>query len=139
MAKQVFRTPFDPPGRDSDLGDFGPSLTQQQFKDDADLNVMLERFKVTGNMPVPAALPQYGDFSGVSDFRTALDTVRKAEGQFMALDAKLRARFGHDPQALLEFISDDKNREEAVKLGLVNPAAPVPEPISVRVVPSPAS
>lgn len=105
--------------RGSDLECKDPSLAQQQFKDDVDINVLLERFKVTGVMPQSVMLPQYGDFRGVDDYRSAQDAIRKAHNAFMDLPAKLRARFDNDPQKLLEFVSDDKNRDEAIKLGLV--------------------
>lgn len=105
--------------RGSDIECKDPSLAQQNMKDDVDINVMLEKFKVTGVMPQNVVLPQYGDFTGVSDYRSAMDAVRKARESFMDLPAHLRARFDNDPQKLLEFVSNDENRAEAEKLGLV--------------------
>lgn len=105
--------------RGSDLECKDPSLAQQQFKDDVDINVLLERFKVTGVMPQSVVLPTYGDFVGVSDYRTAKDALRKANDAFMDLPANIRARFDNDPQKLLEFVSDAKNRDEAIQLGLL--------------------
>lgn len=107
--------------RGSDLDCKDPSLAQQQFKDDVDINVLLERFKVTGQMPQGIVLPSYGDFRGVSDYRSAVDAIRKADNAFMDLPANIRSRFENDPQKFLEFVSDDKNRDEAVRLGLVQP------------------
>lgn len=105
--------------RGSDLECKDPSLAQQQFKDDVDINVLLERFKVTGVMPQSVVLPAYGDFLGITDYRSAQDAVLRAKHAFMDLPANLRARFDNDPQRLLEFVSDDKNRDEAIRLGLV--------------------
>lgn len=100
-------------------GDSAKSVTQQSFKDECDINKILERFGLTGEMPENPRLPQSGDFTGVSDFHTAMTAVRKAEEGFLELPANLRARFGNDPQNLLEFLEDVKNKDEAVKLGLV--------------------
>lgn len=110
--------------RGSDLECRDPSLAQQQFKDDVDINVLLERFKVTGVMPQSVVLPSYGDFSSVTDFRSAQDAVLRAKNAFMDLPAELRARFNNDPQQLLEFVTKDENRLEAERLGLVK-ARPV--------------
>lgn len=115
--------------RGSDLECKDPSLAQQHFKDDVDINVLLERFKVTGVMPSSLRLPTFGDFSGVSDFRSAADALRRAREGFLDLPAKLRARFDNDPQKLMEFLSDSKNRAEAEALGLVK-AAPSAPPVS---------
>lgn len=115
-----FQHAYSEPFRGSDLECKDPSLTQQNFKDEVDINVLLERFRVTGQMPQGVVLPTYGDFTGLSDYRTALDAVNRARDSFMMLPANLRARFGNDPQAFLDFVSDESNRAEAEKLGLVS-------------------
>lgn len=122
------------------------SLTQQQFKADADINVLVRRFGITDGAIPPAVVdPAYfGDFSDEVDFRTALDRTRDAIERFEALPAELRNRFGNDPVALYSFVSDEKNAEEAVSLGLLKkrapeasqaapsatPPAPAPAPVS---------
>jgi len=98
-----------------------PSLTQQQFKDEVDINVLLEKFKVTGQMPQGIRLPSYGDFSGVDDYQTALNALNGARDQFMLIPANIRARFGNSPQAFLEFCADPSNADELKRLGLANP------------------
>ena len=46
----------------------------------------------------------------------------------MALPAKIRARFDHDPNALLQFLNDPINRDEAIEIGLID-GEPVVAPI----------
>ena len=129
-----FQSAYSEPFRGSDLECLDPSLAQQSFKDDADINVMLEKFKVTGVMPQGVLMPTYGDFTGVSDYRTARDAMLKAEHAFMDMPFNVRSRFDNDPQKFLEFCSDEKNRDEAIRLGLVPApvaapaAAPDPDP-----------
>ena len=67
-----------------------PSLAQQHMKDECDINTIVERFGVTGSYLSAPVSPQYGDFSGVSDYHSAINAVRAAEESFMALPAKLR-------------------------------------------------
>jgi len=93
--------------------------TQQHFKDETDINNILRQFNITGQLPKKAITPQYGDFSGVLDYHTALNAVIAAEDEFMTLPATLRARFDNDPQELVEFLNNPQNMDEAQKLGLV--------------------
>lgn len=94
-------------------------LVQQQFKDECDINNIMEKFGQTGLLPQSNRMPMSGDFTGVNDFQSAMQAVRQAEEAFMALPAQLRKRFEHDPNRLMVFLEDEANREEAIKLGLV--------------------
>ena len=123
MGKVFVRAPFnydvDEASDASALGVFEPTLAQQQFKDECDINNILERFGVTGELPTNTRLPQYGDFSGITDYQSALNAVMEAQEAFMALPAAVRARFANDPAAFVDFCSDESNRDEAIALGLV--------------------
>lgn len=102
------------------VGDYGVSLTVQSMAEDADINVLMRRFGITGQMPQSVRVPEYGDFTGVKDFATAMMAVRQAQDQFMSLPPDVRARFGNDPQQLLEFVSVPGNDDELRRLGLLN-------------------
>lgn len=95
------------------------SRARQSEKDEADINVIVKNFGITGRMPSGVRMPTYGDFDTVSDYASAIEAVRSAEASFMAMPADVRKRFGDDPQAFVEFCSDAKNAEEALKLGLL--------------------
>lgn len=105
-----------------------PDRTQQSAKDECDINLIVAAAqRGAGIKHVNPAVPQYGDFTGLPDYKSALLMVNKASDMFMSLDAFVRERFGNDPGRLLDFLSDDKNRDEAIKLGLVKaPDAPPP-------------
>lgn len=124
--KQVFlRTPYNydtnQVSDETGLKCEDPSLTQQQFKEEADINTIVDRFMKSGVMPTPVNMPQYVDYEGVFDFQSAMNVVRQADENFMRLDAKVRARFNNSPQEFLEFFADPANAEEAVRLGLAIP------------------
>jgi Chlamydia-phage Chp2 scaffold (Chlamy_scaf) len=53
-----------------------------------------------------------------------LNAVIAADAAFMQLPADIRTRFNNDAGAFVDFCSDENNRAEAEKLGLV-PATPV--------------
>lgn len=116
-----------------------PSMTRQADAEDCDINVMMAKYQATGVEPrVNPRSPQWGDFSSVLGFQDALNVVRQSEADFMLLPAEVRDRFGNNPAGMLEFLADEKNRDEAERLGLVIPARPDPEPMAVRVVPEPS-
>lgn len=95
------------------------TLAQQQFKEECDINNIMEKFGMTGLIPQNPLEPQYGDFSGVYDYHTALNAISSAVEQFDALPATLRARFDNNPANLIDFMENPDNRSEAEKLGLV--------------------
>lgn len=107
------------------------SLTLQSQAQEADINVIVKRFNVTGVLPSGIRMPTYGDFTGVADYREALDAVNAAERSFMELPAAVRKRFDNDPAAFVDFCSDPANLEEARKLGLAVPEK-VKEVLDVR-------
>lgn len=113
-----------------------PSLTQQQFADEADINKLVKRYEVTGMYYPPDVIvsrkPQYGDFTGV---KSAFDAYLAAEAflddahaQFDELPSNVRSRFDNDPSVMLEFLEDPSNYDEAKRLGLIEEIQDVVQP-----------
>ena len=126
MKKAPFlRTPYnydlDAASNESGLHCEDATLAQQHFKDECDINNILRQFNVTGLLPETPLSPRYGDFTGIGDYHTALNRVIAAEHEFMALPAQIRSRFDNDPAKLIDFLENQENKDEAIKLGLVNP------------------
>lgn len=114
-----------------------PSLAQQQYKDESDINNIARQFGLTGKMPQAVYLPTFGDFSEITDFQTALHAIQRAEASFLAMPAQVRERFNNDSQKFLEFTSDSRNAAEIKALGLFRdaPTPPVPQPGPVNPTP----
>ncbi len=125
--EMFLRTPYnydtDAASNESGLACEEPSLAQQHYKEECDINTILQKFNITGLLPETPLSPRYGDFSGVGDYHTALNRVIAAQDEFEALPAQIRARFENDPAKLIEFLGDETNRQEAEQLGLVEKAA----------------
>lgn len=115
------------------------SLTIQSAKDEADINTIVRRFGLTGELPSDLKMPQSGDFTGVPDFHAAMNLITKTQEEFLRIPADVRARFNNDPQRLMAFLDDESNRDEARKLGFLRPVDSVPEPMKVQVVEAPKS
>lgn len=123
---QPFQSSSDQNSLDTGIEFTEPSLTKQSFSEDADINTIVERFGLTGEMPNNFAMPTYSDYDEVVDFQTAMNTVRAAGEQFLTLPPTLRERFQNDPQRLMAFLSDETNRQAAIDLGLVPTPPPTP-------------
>lgn len=78
--------------------------TIQSGKDDADINVIVRRFGISGGLPVVSMPPPITEFMDVFDFQSAMNVVVKAQKSFGELDADVRARFNNDPARFVEFV-----------------------------------
>lgn len=120
------RTPYnydtDAASNESGLGCEDPSLAQQHYKEECDINTILQKFNISGLLPESPLSPRYGDFTGIGDYHSALNRVIAAQDEFDGLPATIRSRFDNDPAKLIEFLEDEKNRPEAESLGLVEKA-----------------
>lgn len=96
-----------------------PSRTQQHFAEEVDINTIVRRFGLTGELPQGVPHVLQGDFTNVVDFQSAMDMVVAAREAFMLQPAEVRARFRNDPQEFLDFVSSKDNLDEAIKFGLV--------------------
>lgn len=117
-----------------------PSLTLQSEAEACDINYILDRVNHGAQLPPPDGSAKFGDFTQYGDPSTyinSLSLVAEAQEAFSQLPANLRARFQNDPHKLLQFVDDDKNLEEAIKLGLTRSDVKMPEKKSEPEAPTP--
>ena len=104
-----------------------PSLTQQQFKDECDINNIMKSYQETGTIShLNPKAHLFGDFSDIKDFRESMELITYAQQEFDQLPAKVRSRFNNDPAELVEFCNHASNLEEAISLGLATKPAAQP-------------
>lgn len=114
-----------------------PTKTQQQFAAEVDINTIVERFGLTGQLPQNVRAPLQGDFTTVYDYQSAMNLIIEAGDAFMQMPAEVRREFDNDPGKFLDFVSDPANRDRAAKLGILRAKEAPPEPQLVRVVQDP--
>lgn len=145
FVRSAYNYDMDKASEESELVPSGVSLTVQSQAEEADINVLVKRFGITGTMPQNMRVPEYGDFEDVFDFQSAMNAVRQSQESFDRMPAELRARFGNDPQAFFDFATaldkDGKlvNLEDMRKMGLAVPALVVVDSPPQRVVVVPES
>lgn len=114
--RSVYVNPPKRVGIDCSKGD----KARQEFKEESDINRIMNRYQSTGVLPPGRGLARYGDFSMLGDFQSAQDLIVRARESFEALPALVRDRFRNSPEKFVEFVSDKSNMAEAVRLGIVS-------------------
>lgn len=101
----------------------GVSMVQQHFRDEVDINTIVRRFGVTGQ--IPDFLPQgvYGDFQDVDDYDSAVAAIERANDGFMRLPAEVREQFNNDPGVLIR-LAQSVSEDELGNILFPTPAQP---------------
>jgi phage internal scaffolding protein len=110
-----------------------PSCTKQSFKDECDINNLMERYESTGLMEfLNDKEARYLDASSI-DYHEAMNIVAHANSTFAEMPAVLRERFENDPGQFVAFCDDNKNDAEAIQLGLKQALKAIQEPLPAQV------
>lgn len=94
-----------------------PSMTQQHFTEECDINQILRKFIQTGILDTigPGV---YADISDGMDYQSALHMIKEADEMFLALPSEIRKRFNNSPAEYMDFVHDPANLEEGIQLGI---------------------
>lgn len=84
-----------------------PGKTRQEFKDAADINNVLGKWRRQGFVEhVNVKTGIYGDFTSVSSYQEALDRVAAAQDLFFSLPARIRSMCENDPARFPTLLDD---------------------------------
>ena len=98
-----------------------PTMAQQQFKDECDVNHIMRKYTQTGIVEhVSRYSPQYHDVPHMS-YLEAANAVASANSMFEELPAKVRDNFKNDPARFLEWVQDPDNADKFHEMGLADP------------------
>lgn len=116
--------------------------TQQQFREECDINTIVERFGITGELPTDVRVPLQAEFLEVFDYQSSLNKLIEADEAFMQYPANVRAEFQNDAGKFVEYVSDpnpdDEKKAKLKKWGLLRRETARQAPIEVRVIPDPS-
>lgn len=119
MAKIIEPRSFrnnKPRNTDSEILDFGPSLTKQADLVSSDINNIIKRY---GGVPQTMIDVQYGDATlRPTDYREAMELVFRGQDAFASLPANIRNHFDNEPEKYLAFLADPKNIDKGRELGI---------------------
>lgn len=117
-----------------------PTMTQQQFAVECDINDIVKRAMQTGDFSAFAATD--GDFIDVSDlgdYADAVNFINTVNDEFMTLPAELRANFDNDAGKYIDFVGNPDNLDECIKLGILSGGEPDFNPVQTTDTPAVAS
>lgn len=105
-----------------------PSLADQAGAADTDINTIVRRFNLTGELPLTKRVPYpYAvDVDEILDYRTCLDRINAAAASFASLPAHVRSEFENDPGKFVTFAENPDNLEKMREWGLAPAAAVAP-------------
>lgn len=96
-----------------------PSKTQQNLKSETDINNIMRKYHAgVAVTHLNKKQGSYLDLSTISDYQTSLEKVIQARESFASLPSETRKKFNNNPEELITFLSEPKNTEEAIILGL---------------------
>lgn len=113
-----------------------PSLTQQQFKDECEIESLLKAHnlgQVMGILNNHQRQPLYGDVSDIPDFHVSQNHVARATEYFQGLPSDVRAQFNNNLAEFLTTLNDPSAREALTDMGVLKKAAnPAPDKADVQ-------
>lgn len=132
MTKLLIRKPYDVRVRQG-ISKFDVSQTQQQFKEECNINNILKKYHKTGALEhANSRSAEYG-FATSNDFRESMEIITNANEMFAELPSKIRTRFANSPENFLDFVQNPENKAEMASMGLIEVKAP-DRPVLVEMV-----
>lgn len=101
----------------------GDSCVMVAPESEVDINRIVRRAIKTGYLVDPSRgatrLPQFGDFTQVQDYESAMNAIAVADQSFMALPADIREMFGNDVQNLINAVDDPDQQDFLREIGML--------------------
>lgn len=108
-----------------------PGRTRQEDLERSNINNIVSRYHKTGELPVKNREVFFADVSALPDFQSAMEIVDKAREGFMSLPAVVRALHDNDPAKFVDWTADPANRDEMVRMGLLDAPDEVTEQAAI--------
>lgn len=102
----------------------GRRLVKASMKDETDINVIVARWRKTGELPMSSGQPTYGDFSSSLDYHACMNRVVEADAAFMKLPSRVRSYCKNDPGEYLDLCLNPERVKEREDLGLQDAQLP---------------
>lgn len=103
-----------------------PSLTQQQFKDECEIESLLKAHNLSQVMGIinnHDQQPLYGDVSEIPDFHVSQNHLARATEYFEGLPSDVRSRFNNSLSEFLTMLNNPSAREALTEMGVLKKAA----------------
>lgn len=98
----------------------GETMCKESEHELANVNSIMKK-AVNGVLPrINPKSPIFGDFTNVGTYQEVCNRINEIQDEFIRnVPADIRLRHGNDPGKFMDWIHDPENKEEAIKLGLL--------------------
>lgn len=97
-----------------------PTRTQSHFAEECNIRNILRKYDRDGVIThIHNREPKYGDFSELPDYQQTMQRLQIARDEFMNIPSQIREKFHNDPGKFFEFVTDPKNHQELIDMGLI--------------------
>ena len=120
----VIRSVYDGHEHERGFESVNPTMTQQHFRDECDINNIMARYEQTGLLIDPLTArsggsPIFDDFSDIPDLMTAQNKLIEAQQMFELLPSRIRKDFDNDPVKFVEFCQNPDNEDKLRDYGIL--------------------
>ena len=137
LREAIEAEPVRPKNRKEELAlteypDYSDGRTKQSFKDETDVNKIIQRAQQIGGLAHVQKYPEavYGEFSGEMDLLTAHERMSKAQEIFNDLPSEVRAEFHNDALRFVKYAGSLQPGELLEKIPqLAEPGRVYPNPV----------
>ena len=106
--------------RDVSIDCSEPKLTDQSYKNQCDINIIMANYAKTGMLSHTTTIePKFIDNTSIPTLEEAFDIVNRAEEAFYSLPPDIRRLMDNDPSQLELFIQDPNNKDILLKNGVI--------------------
>lgn len=130
MRKGIVLRDYDPRAHsDAHAVETGrDTLVQQQFREEVNINTIVRRFGLTGELPGGREDGMFGDFTGIEDLSSAIERVDEVRRRFQGLDPLVRERFANDPLRMYRELASLTDEELVAATSVEAPKEEAVEP-----------
>ncbi len=95
--------------------------TQQQFREEVNINNIVKKYHDTGMIQQMANSQGSYGYATSQSFTEAMHIVANARSEFERLPSSVRSHFENDTSKFLDAVQDPERKKEFIELGLVKP------------------
>jgi phage internal scaffolding protein len=121
----------------SPITNWGDSLTKTEYKDEVDVNKIVQKARRGEFVSGSVRSGFYEDVTSMPEsYQDSLMKIKEVKKEFEQIPSDIRKRFSNNPEELAKWVMDPQNAEEALKLGLLEKEEE-PKPQKVEVINQP--
>lgn len=104
----------------------GETLTRSSFRDECNINSIMAKAVKGLNVPINSKSPLFGDVSNMGTYHEMNLRLQEIQNEFLhTVPAEVRLKFGNDSGRFADWLQKPENKDEAIRLGLIEDAGRV--------------